>query len=289
MHEFRFEALGTTWVLSSDGEPFQERDIQKILSDTETFNTRFSRFQAGSEANAFREAQAGTYVISDDFASLLGEADRLRHLTHGAYDPAVGNLLERAGYDSEYSMRERKDVDAFTLPTWSLAGNNITVDGPVVFDLGGIGKGYWIDRIAGSLINKGYQHISVDGGGDIFVTTKKDGSAWRAAIQYPGKPDIAAGMVMLKNQALAVSDSFRRRWGRWHHIIDLGHKRPVEENIGAAAVAGSAYHADCMTSALFLSSHDRYPLIAEEYKAAYLAFRSDGTCLKSANWEGELF
>lgn len=289
MHEFTFKALGTIWRLSHDGAPFANADTQNVCAFVDDFEKRFSRFLSDSEVNAFRKAEAGTYTISDEFATLLAEANRLRELTAGMYDPAAGELLERAGYDAAYRMQPEDNTKDFTLPQWQLDGTALTIAGPTAFDLGGIGKGYCIDRVAELLISLGYAHIAVEAGGDMFVTTKHDGSPWNTAIQYPGKEDTAAGTIKLSNEALAVSDSFRRKWSSWHHIVDPHQNKAVDHVVGAAAVAPNAWHADCMTSALFLAPHDALETIAHTYNAPYIYFGNDGACRGSNNWKGDMF
>lgn len=289
MSDFSFKALGTQWQITIDGATLADADQCAIVAETAQFEKRFSRFIADSEVNAFRESSAGTYYISREYALLLQEAARLRTLTNGVYDPAAGGLLERAGYDATYRLEPADDVAQFVLPRWELAGQRLTIDGPAAFDLGGIGKGYWIDKVAALLTERGYTHIAVEAGGDMYVTTKAGGTPWKVAIEYPGRKDTAAGVLALRNQALAVSDTFRRRWGKWHHVVDPKQNRAVENIIGVAAIAPNAWHADCMTSALFLSQPDTYERIAQEYKAQYLVFYANGQCAVSADWAGELF
>lgn len=293
MKDFTFDALGTKWAISLDGEELPAGTQKEVRGYIDDFEKRFSRFLPGSEVNAFRQASPGEYQISEEFARLLAEADRLRGLTGGIYDPAVGGLLEKAGYDASYSMKPSPEAESFVLPKWTLSSEILTLSGPAVFDLGGIGKGYLIDRVADLLIRLGYKNFVVDGGGDMFATEKKnsqkDGGAWKTAIQYPGKPDLAAGVAYLKMEGLAVSSSFLRRWGKWHHLINPKLKKSIEEVIGAAAVAPSAWAADCMTSALFLSPAEGYPKAAREYKASYIVFKNDGMSIVSPNWEREVF
>ena len=286
---FTFTGIGTSWCILVDGAELRGDARSDILDYMRVFNERFSRFLDDSEANAFRAAKAGEYPISEEFAALLARADGLRTLTHGLYDPAVGGLLEQAGYDSTYSMHPRPAVAEFMLPKWELRGRTLSIDGPAVFDLGGMGKGYCIDRVAEILEAHGYSHYLVDGGGDIFGTSKQDGEPWRVALEYPGKPDTAAGVVLLKNGGLAVSDSFRRRWGAWHHIVHPYLRAPVENVLGVAAVAASAWGADCATSALFLSEVEEYAEVGKSLNAKYLVFRADGRTEVSSDWEGELF
>lgn len=289
METFSFSALGTKWSILVDHDSFPGEHQKAILTEVATFENRFSRFILTSEVNQFREGAAGTYEVSELFALLLTRADRLRQLTGGVYDPAIGGLLEHAGYDPTYRLESDRKVETFRLPQWSLSDQKVTLDGPVVFDFGGIGKGYCIDMVAGILERLGYRYYLVEGGGDMYGTAKRDGSPYQVALEWPGKPDTAFGVVVLNHQAVAVSDSFKRRWQKWHHIIDPHAKKPIEEVVGCAALARSAFAADCMTSALFLSSEERYPELREELGAEYVVLRATGTVAVSPSWPGELF
>lgn len=263
---------------------------KKALLDTITsFEQRFSRFLLGSEVNQFREAISGTYDISDQLAVLLTQADKLRRLTENMYDPAIGGLLEHAGYNTTYRLTPDQEVSTFRLPVWSLEGTRLTLDGPAVFDLGGIGKGYCID-MAGSVLERlGYQYFLVEGGGDMYGTTKRDGSPYRIALEWPGRPDTAFGVAELHHQGVAVSDSFKRRWQDWHHIIDPHEKKPITTIIGATALAHSAFAADSMTSGLFLSLVKQYEILSQEFGAEFVVFKENSTIQKSPGWPGELF
>jgi len=289
MDVFHFSGLGTTWSISTDGEDLRTETKKNILSFAENFEKRFSRFLPESESNALREAAAGTYPVSPDFVFLLQRAKTLRELTGGIYDPGFGKLLEYAGYDKEYRLLPQAAVESFRLPRWSLEDQRLTIDGPIVFDFGGIGKGLCIDRLSEILAQEGYRHFLVEGGGDMYGNVKLDDQGFRIALEWPGKPDTAFGIINLKKQGVAVSDSFKRRWGNWHHIIDPQSKKPIETILGCTAVANNSFDADSMTSGLFLSSPEAYPALAKAFDASYVVFKSDGTILVSENWQGELF
>lgn len=287
MQTIGFQGLGTAWSVVVDAESIPESLREQVVSYARDFESRFSRFLPGSETNAFREVAAGTYPISPEFFRLLERAVLLRGLTGGVYDPVVGGVLEGAGYGGQSKLVSIQYGEQ--LPAWSLVDGALVLDGPVAFDLGGIGKGYCIDRIADIVRLAGYEYFIVDGGGDMFGTSKADGRPWRVAIEYPGKPDIAAGVVELSQQGLAVSDSFRRRWGKWHHLVDPGTRKVIESVVGCAALAPDAWSADCMTSGLFLAIDECYPALAHSFRSSYLVFRSDGQAIASPDWRGELF
>ncbi len=287
MQDITFTGLGTHWSVMVDAEEFSVAAQTAVLEYVQDFEKRFSRFLSDSEVNHFRLAQAGEHTLSPELAKLLSRADRLRTLTAGAYDPAVGFLLESAGYGMSEAGSPGKPED-FVVPQWSLVGEKLTIHGPVAFDLGGIGKGYCIDQVAAIVRDWGYEYYLVDGGGDMVATTKADGSAWRVAIEYPGKPDMAASVIELVQGGVAVSDSFRRRFGQWHHLVNIKERQSVTAVIGCAAWAPDAWSADCMTSGLFFSAPQEYGALTKEFQASYLLFQKDGTVRVGPDWPGIL-
>lgn len=289
MEEFRFTALGTEWTLLSDGMPFSENTQKAIREHAEAFEDRFSRFRDGSEANAFRDASAGKYAISPEMEAMLRRAAMLRELTEGGYDPAIAPILEMAGYDKRYRFTEEEHPEPIRLPRWEIGVGELILDGPANFDFGGMGKGWCIDQVAEILRREGHEYFLVDGGGDMYGTHKADGSSFRIALEWPGQADTSFGTLDLIGQGLAVSDSFRRRWGKWHHIVDPVTQAPVAEVTGAAAVAKSAWDADSATAALFQLPEERFPLVEEALGAEYVVFQSTGKIQVSRNWPGEFF
>lgn len=289
MEAFSFSGLGTGWSVMIDGDVLRPEVKNDILDYTATFEKRFSRFLPQSEVNAFRESEAGEYTLSSDFLLLLETADRLRLLTDGKYDPAVATLLEDAGYGVQQGLSPLKKKEKNGIPHWSLLEDTLVLDGPIAFDLGGIGKGYCIDGVASLLRHAGYQYFLVEGGGDMVATTKVDGSPFRIAVEYPGRPDTAASVVHLRNQGIAVSDVFRRRFGKWHHLIDVQEKKSVDDIIGCTAVAPTAFASDCMTSGLFFAPAENYALLAKAFDASYLVFQKTGMVSVSSDWAGEVF
>ncbi len=293
MRTLEFEALGTRWAICLDleTETFPAELYQEILTEINEFDQTCSRFIPTSEANAFRTKPAGTYAMSAVMAELLQAAAQLRDLTQGAFDPAIAGLLEKAGYNADYAFDlapANYDLE-WQLPEWSITGQALTISGPVVFDIGGIGKGYWIDHISQFLLAHGYAHHLVDGGGDMMATTKRSGEGWQIALEWPGKIDTALGTVTLKNQGFAASDTFRRRWKTWHHLIHAQTKQPIQSVAGCFAVAPTAFSADQLTSALCFSTPDRYPRVAKALRGEYAVLTTDNQLKVSPEWKGELF
>lgn len=300
MSEFSFEALGTTWSILTDGDKLKQEDEQALLAFIQEFDQQFSRFLPASEAVSFRDAQKGEYPISEEFAQMLKMGKILQSLTDGVFDPAVGKLLEYSGYDPQYRFTaDQEKIQEYQIPAWSVSGTMLSLDGGIVFDIGGIGKGFCIDLVVEFLKSRGYHYFLVDAGGDMFGTSKQDQSPFQIALEWPGRPGIAFGTIALKNQGLAVSDSFRRRWpasaeagkngSAWHHIIDPLTKKPVAKVVGCAAVAPDAFQADCMTSGLFLAPEQNYKKLAEQFTSEFVVFLENDQVQISEDWPGKFF
>lgn len=282
MDTYSFDAIGTRWSVTVDG--VISTDAQDAIAAwLYTFEQRFSRFIKTAEVHAC--THKGVHAVPEDLALLLHRADELRTLTSGVYDPAVASVLEDAGYDASYSFVPRTTNAA--LASWSIDGSTVTTSGPVTFDFGGMGKGYAIDRVSDILKKHGHEHFLVEAGGDMYGTTKANGDGWNVALAYPGNDEMSIGTVVLRNAALAVSDSFKRQWGTWHHIVSATKGQPIRHVIYAAAVAPTAWGADCMTSVLFMAP--TYERAARTYSASYVVCADTMEWVVSDDWDGELF
>ncbi len=289
MQQISFSAFGTEWMILIDHPVVAPSLAAEIRAATDAYEQRFSRFILTSEVNAFRQAPAGTYRVSPELAHFLQAAQKLKNLSQGRFDPAVGGLLELAGYDPAYSFQPDSRLHDFSLADWKIIGRQLTLSDPVVFDTGGIGKGYWIDQLSQLLEVNDYQWYLVDGGGDMYGTTKANGQPWQIALEWPGQPDTALGQVELDHQGLAVSDTFKRRWQNWHHFVDIEAKQSTTAVTWCAALAETAFVADQMTSLLALCPTDQYAPAALQLQAEYAVLQESHQLLVSPSWSGKWF
>jgi thiamine biosynthesis lipoprotein len=283
--------MGTVWYISTFGEVPSEF-WKKLEQESATFEAQYSRFIMTSEANTWRDiSEPVTATITEPLAQMLHFAQELKHLTHGRFDPAVGGLLEEIGYDSQYSFRPR-EPQKWHSPEWSIRGDQLSISKKMVIDIGGFGKGFWIDQLSKMLTEAGFPHHLIDGGGDMYATTKPDGSGWRVAIEQPGKPDTARDVVMLRNEALAVSDTLKRQWGTagqiWNHVLDpIGRTNP-HFALGVAVIAPRAMVADALTTAIMVSPQEEWRRITDSYQAEYSVITPGELIHTHPHWPGEM-
>jgi thiamine biosynthesis lipoprotein len=130
----------------------------------------------------------------------------------------------------------------------------------VRLDLGGIGKGYAVDRACSLLARAG--DCLVNAGGDLAAA---GGRAWPVGVET----DAGSITLELRSAALATSGRDRRRWRRGgkerHHLIDPRTGCPADTDLlRVTVVAASAVEAEVLAKALFLAGADAALAEADE-------------------------
>lgn len=295
MHSFPFQGIGTHWkvLYFLPKEKFDRADWkntleQEIVQTVETFDRRYSRFRKESLVWEIALSQKKYHTLSDEFRDILTFGARLKTMTNGRFNPAVGLVLEHLGYDSEYSFQPKESAERIALE-WELTDQQLYTPHPVLLDFGAWGKGYLIDKIARLLEANGLQHFLVDGGGDVYASQKPDGSGWRVPLAHPINPDQAFAVVELKDSALACSGSTLRNFGMYHHLIDPTSRQSLNHFLGVYTQAQSATLADGAATAIFVEKPERVPDLAQQLSVQYLTLTPELHWERSQGFRGDIF
>jgi FAD:protein FMN transferase len=138
----------------------------------------------------------------------------------------------------------------------------------VAFDLGGIAKGYAVDRMHALLDSLGWKVHLVQGGGDMRVGGLKPSGPWNIAIRHPRVTDSLAGTLHLPaSRAVSTSGDYERFFEkdgvRYHHIFDPRTGRPARPWCSVTVIASESLWADALTEPLFVMGPERsLPLLA---------------------------
>ncbi len=135
-------------------------------------------------------------------------------------------------------------------------------DPDVQLDLGGIAKGYGIDRAVDTLRRRGIAHAIVTVGGDLYALGHApDGGAWKVGIRSPHNLNALAATLEVSDRAVTTSGDYERffRWRghTYHHLIDPVTGAPRVTPFHSATVLGpDCMNADAAATTSFGLPHD---------------------------------
>jgi thiamine biosynthesis lipoprotein len=122
--------------------------------------------------------------------------------------------------------------------------------------LGGIGKGYAVDRAAAILRSRGVGDFMIQSGGDLYAAGRHGDRPWRAGIRDPRGEGIFAAMD-LTDATLSTSGDYERFFvedgRRYHHILDPGDGQPARGARSVSIVTDRAAVADALSTGVFVA------------------------------------
>jgi thiamine biosynthesis lipoprotein len=282
-HKEAFDAIGTKWQIETL-EPIGDSTLSAINDCVEQFDRAYSRFRSDSLVTEMSNS-AGMYHFPDNSIDLLSFYRKIYDLTNGHVTPLIGSMLEKAGYDAEYSLRTREQTP---LPAWdevmSWDGATVTTTQPVVLDIGAAGKGYLIDLIGQILSSNAIDEYVIDGSGDLL---HKGPSENIVGLEHPLDSSKVIGTISIQNSSLCASSSNRRAWGEdMHHIFNPHTMQPTRDILATWVIAKTALIADGLATALFFIAPEN---LKKSFDFQYVRMHSDGIVESSSKFNGELF
>ena len=285
---FTFDAIGTQWTIEIFQELSATRRTKIVTSTTDriaAFDANYSRFR--SDSLVARMAQkAGTYTLPSDARAMLDLYKKLYDITEGKVTPLIGDLLEDAGYDAQYSLQPKAIRG---VPKWNEILEydfpKLTVRRPTMLDFGAAGKGYLVDIIGELLHTQKVYAFSINAGGDILVSQPPTGTL-PIALEHPADASMAIGIAKLSHGSLCGSSGNRRAWADYHHIMDPD-KQASPMHIHALWVyAETAILADAISTCLFFASPE---LIARYFDFEYAIVKTDNSLVVSPKFPATFF
>ena len=231
--------------LWSDGVEEGRNAIDAAFAEIERLDLMMNPWNAASElARINREAGKHPVTTTPEIVEVVERALYYSRLSEGAFDisfASVGQYYEyREGKspDAKQVARAKQDID-FRAIRLNVENRSIAYDKPgLQIDLGGIAKGYAVDRAINVLRNKGITVAVVAAGGDTRILGDLGDRPRTIGIRHPRKKDEFVVMIPLQNTAISTSGDYERFFVkdgvRVHHILDPDTGR---SSVGAQSVS----------------------------------------------------
>jgi thiamine biosynthesis lipoprotein len=277
-----FEAIGTLWSIRTN-VPLEKELADAVLARIETFDRTYSRFRKDALVWKLSEVP-GSFDFPEDAAPLFTFYEQLYDVSKGKVTPLIGEMLERAGYDADYSLIPKKQQ---ALPRWedvlTVQGSRVRTTQPVTLDFGAAGKGYLVDIICEMLDTAGVVEYVVNASGDL---RHKGNAENRVGLEDPTTPGTVIGVMEVKNRSLCASAINRRQWAGLHHVFDPDMMDATKEIIATWVLAESTMIADGLATALFFTEPS---VLVEHFSFEYVRMHADGGLEYSLAFEAALF
>ena len=271
-------------------EAFDEL-VQPLRDELERYHKLFDIYHEYEGMNNLKtvndNAAAAPVRVDGDILELLQDCKEYYRVTGGVFNPAMGSVLrlwhdaredgrndpENARLPDDAALRDaaqHMDPDDIVLDREK--GTVFFADPALRLDVGGIAKGWAVQRLCGSAP----AGLLVSVGGNVCATGPKDesGTPWAVGLQNPDGGDDYLETLEITDGCVVTSGSYQRVYtvdGRqYNHIIDPETLYPGERWTSVTIVCDDSGTADVLSTALFLLDREAGEALLQRYGAEAL-------------------
>lgn len=235
-------------------------------------------------------ADGAPIQIAHEASSLLKKTALLSRKSGELFNPAIGNLIALWGFHGEEwsgppPSQEKIDtllqgnpsMDDLKFDNGTVSSNNKKVK----IDLGGIAKGYAVDRAITTLKSIGIKSAIVNTGGDLRAIGDKGERAWSIGVLSPDGGGAIASIQPQDDESIFTSGDYERTFThegkRYHHIINPITGWPATGSRSATVIHSDAMTADAAATAILIASPAERSTVAAQMGIRYvLVIDEDG-------------
>lgn len=267
----REEAIMGTRVavqLWSEDPALAERAMDAVIGEMHRTDELMSTYKPGSQLSQVNEhAYERPVQVDADIIDVVEKSLEYSRLSDGVFDVTYASV----GYLFDY----RKHVHptdaqiAAALPAVDYRQVVVDHDARTIrflkpgmrIDLGGIAKGWAVDRGIDILRELGIEHAMVNAGGDTRLLGDRRGKPWIVGIRDPRNEGKVVTRIPLQDEALSTSGDYERYFEedgvRYHHILEPGTGRSPKAVRSVTVIGPTATHTDGLTKPVFILGVER--------------------------------
>ena len=267
--EFHGDAMGT--VISvyvwTDDEAKGAKAAQAVFAEMKRIDKVMTTWTEDSEVSRINAAAGAAPVqVSEETYAVIERAQDVSKRTRGIFDITVGAFkgLWKFDQDMDGTLPDPKEVKARLANIGYL---NVVLDKAkrTVFlrkkgmsiTLGGIAKGYAVDKCVKLLFDQGLTSFMVQAGGDMYIAGKKSADPWVVGIRDPRGPrDAMFAVAPVEDRSFSTSGDYERGFVkdgvRYHHILDPRTGMPARASRSVTIRAKDAFTADAWSKVMFI-------------------------------------
>lgn len=267
--------------------PSADELIDEVFAVMKELEQTLSRFVPTSEVSLINSAAGSWVQVGPDTMALVEIGLQMGELTQGAFDITIGAVLDLWGFGGEIRQIPAEDDLAAALSTVDykqieidVPNSKIKIPAGTILDLGGIAKGYIVQKGIELLREANVSRAIINAGGDISVIGKRpDGQPWRVGVQDPLQPSVLRWIVPLDDQSIVTSGDYQRYFEqdgeRWHHILDPQNGYPARGMQSVTVLGDDIVVCDTLATAIFVQGWEEGRQLALEQDGIEVILVSD--------------
>ncbi len=277
--------------------PADEEAIKEAFDAIKKVDELMSTYKPESEVSILN--RQGKNQLSPQTTQIIQEAIEFSEMTEGAFDITCGpliNLWKRAKKEEKIptlqEIEEAKNLVSY---------KKIALEGDLVkfgqlgmeIDLGGIAKGWAVDKAIQALRKRKVKAALVNAGGDLYALGRRSlWKKWRVGIQHPRDQEKILTTIEVSNRGVATSGDYRRYFTlegrRFSHIVDPRTGETVEEvPMSVTVVAPDATTADALATGIFVLGPEEGMKLIESLPGVEGLIVSEGMRMDSSSGWGK--
>src|SRR5882762_763939 len=237
--------------------------IDALMADMRRIDALMSHYKPDSQLSQINaHANSEAVQVDKELFDLIKLSTHYSQITEGAFDityASVGYLYDypRHIHPTEEQIKKSLPAVNWRNMLFDEQHHSVRFEHPGMrIDLGGIGKGYAVDRGIAILQARGIQHAVVTAGGDSRIIGDHMGRPWLVAIRHPDDETKVVTRIPLTDTAMSTSGDYERYFDeagvRYHHIIDPRTGHSASKVRSATILGPTATETDGMSKTAFV-------------------------------------
>jgi thiamine biosynthesis lipoprotein len=266
---YKHEAMGT-WVqvwLWTEDQAGASKAAADVFAEMKRLDGVMTNFTSTSEVGQINvNAGIKPVVVSDETIAVIDRAIDVSKRSNGIFDITVGAFKGMWKFDDDMDgtlpdpadvEKRRKLVNYKDIVVDHNAKTVFLRRKGMAITLGGIAKGYAVDKCVAILRNEGFTDFMVQAGGDMYVAGSKSGEPWVVGIRDPrGSADEMFAVEPIRDHSFSTSGDYERGFVkdgvRYHHILDPRDGQPAHASRSVTIRAKDAFTADAWSKVMFI-------------------------------------
>ena len=307
IQSIEFRSMNTTIMLAAEG-PRAIDGMQATKMFIEECEQRFSRFLPASELSALNRSAGEWVTVSSDLMDMLQLSMNYYFETKGIFDPSILTELKWIGYDRSMDdirinngraplprASKRASRPAFHEINLDLTNCRVRLPYSMEIDLGGIAKGWIVDKAA-HMLHLYAPACGVSAGGDIlFIGHPEDGFDWDVFLEDPRDSMQMLCQLHLSSGAVATSSVMKRTWSQGekvrHHLIDPRTGESARTDwLSVTVVTPDAITAEIYAKVILIGGEGELSnLLHNRQDITFIAVDPNGNLLGSPNYKDFIY